>query len=120
MATTQEILSAASDLGKLISSHESAKKIESVAERLQNDLDAQRILNDYNRHMKTLSEKEANGSPIEVDDKRQLEGFHQQVIQNPILRDLQIAQMDYLDLMRKVDEALRGQPEGADMVSPIQ
>ena len=33
------------------------------------------------------------------------------MIRNPLLRDFQMAQMDYLDLMRKVDEAMAGQPE---------
>jgi cell fate (sporulation/competence/biofilm development) regulator YlbF (YheA/YmcA/DUF963 family) len=111
MATTQEILSAAREVGKLIASHDIARKLESAMSRLQGDVEAQRVLNDYNRHLQKLSEKEQSGKPIEVSDKQQLEKLQNAVIRNPLLRDFQMAQMDYLDLMRKVDEAMAGQPE---------
>jgi cell fate (sporulation/competence/biofilm development) regulator YlbF (YheA/YmcA/DUF963 family) len=113
MATTQEILSAAEKVGKLIASHDTARKLEAAMGRLQADVDAQRVLNDYNRHLQKLGEKEQAGQPIEVAEKQQLEKLQNAVIRNAILRDFQMAQMDYLDLMRKVDEAMAGQGEQA-------
>lgn len=109
MATTDEILDKARELGDLIAEHPSAKKLESVLQRLQGDTEAQRAMTDYERHLRTLSEKQESGRPIEVDDKRKLEKLQMAVIKNPILRDMQVAQMDYLDLMRRVDEAIQGQ-----------
>jgi cell fate (sporulation/competence/biofilm development) regulator YlbF (YheA/YmcA/DUF963 family) len=111
MATTQEILTAAREVGKLIASHDSARKVEAAMAKLQNDVEAQRVLNDYNRHLQKLGEKEQAGKPIEVAEKQQLEKLQNAVIRNPVLRDFQMAQMDYLDLMRKVDEAMAGAPE---------
>jgi len=108
MATTQEILSAAEALGKLIAQHSAAKKFEDTVKKLQGDVEAQRVLNDYNRHLQKLGEKEASGKAIEVADKQHLEKLQQGVIRNPTLRDFQVAQMDYLDLMRRVDEAMQG------------
>ena len=64
-----------------------------------------------------IAEKEARQQPIEVEDKRKLEQLHQKVIEHPLLRDLQVVQMDYLDLMRKVDEALRG---GGEEVGDVE
>lgn len=110
MATTQEILKAAAALGELISSHDAAKKLESVARSLQGDIEAQRILNDFNRAMQAVAEKEAAGQPIEVADKKKVENLQGAVIRNPVLRQFQTAQMDYLDLMRRVDEAIQGGP----------
>ena len=110
MATTQEILDAAKQLGKLITQHETAKKFEEAVRKLQNDIDAQRVLTDYNRHLQKLGEKEAEGKPIEVADKQQLEKLQAAVIRNPTLRDFQVRQMDHLDLMRRVDEAMSGGP----------
>lgn len=120
MATTQEILQAAEALGKLIATHDTAKKFEGSIQRLQADVEAQRSLNDYNRHMQKLGEKEAGGQPIEVEDKRQLDKLQNAVIRNPLLRDFQMAQMDYLDLMRRVDEAMAGgpAPEGIAPAGP--
>ncbi len=113
MATTQDILNAARDLGKLIATHEAARKFDESIRKLQGDVEAQRVLNDYNRQVAKLGEKEAGGKPIEVEDKRQLQNLQGAVMRNPTLRDFQLAQMDYVDLMRKVDEAMSGEAEPA-------
>lgn len=114
--TTEDLLKRAHELGDLIAEHPTAKKLEDVLRRLQADVEAQRAMNDYNRHLQALGDKEAQGRPIEVADKKKLEQLQNAVIKNAVLRDFQVAQMDYLDLMRRVDEAIQGgpaQPAGA-------
>lgn len=118
MPTTQEILDAAQKLGKLIASHDSAQKLEQAARKLQGDVEAQRILTDYNRQLEKVADKEAHGKPIEVDDKRQLEKLQASVVRNAVLREFQVAQMDYLDLMRRVDEAMAGVDHAAPAAAP--
>lgn len=119
MATIHEILDAASDLGKKIAEHDTARKLETIIKQLQDDVQAQRLLADYQRQITALGEKEANGQPIEVEDKSKLEELQGQVIRHPLLRDFQMAQMDYLDLMRQVDSAISGSPTDAG-VAPAQ
>lgn len=111
MATTQEILDNAHKLGEMIATHETAKKFQHIVERLQSDIEAQRVMTDYQRIMQKLGEKEAQGRPIEPEEKRQLEKCQTAVARNLLLQQLQMAQMDYLDLMRQVDEAISGQGE---------
>lgn len=125
MATTQEILDAAADLGKLIARHSAADKFNQAVKALQEDLPAQRALTDYQRHVSAIGEKEALGKPIEVEDKQKLETLQGQVIRTPVLRDFQLAQMDFLDLMRQVDTAISGPsdvttqtPAASAMVNP--
>lgn len=114
MATTQEILDAAKSLGQLISTHPAAKRMDDLMKKLQNDREAQRALTDFNRHMQMLSQKEQSGRPIEVEDKRKMDQFQAAVAQNLVLREMQMAQMDYLDLMRQVDDMVNGaEGEGA-------
>jgi len=114
MATTQDILDAAKSLGKLISTHPAAKRMDDLMKKLQSDREAQRALTDFNRHMQTLSQKEQMGQPIEVEDKRKMDQFQATVAANLVLRELQMAQMDYLDLMRQVDDLVGGaEGEGA-------
>ncbi len=115
MATTQDILQAASALGKMVSEHESAKRLESAVKLLQNDLESQRLLADFNKLMQTLAQKEASGRPIEVADKRTLEAVQSKIVKNPTLRQFQIAQMDHLDLLRKIDEIVSG---GGEVEAP--
>ncbi|MEE9211368.1 MAG: YlbF family regulator [Phycisphaeraceae bacterium] len=117
MATTQDIQNAARELGKLIATHEAAVKFEATLKKLDADIEAQRVLNDYNRHLTMIAQKEQNSAPIEVEDKRKLEQLHNQVVQNPLLREFQVAQMDYVDLMRGVEEAMAGRPAAAPNVA---
>ena len=109
MADTDAILKKARELGEMISGHEAAKKLEAVLKRLEQDDEAQRVLTDYNRHLQTLAEKQQQGQPIEVEDKQKLEKLQKQVVTSPVLGDFQAAQMDYVDLMRRVDQALTGE-----------
>jgi len=111
MATTQEILDAATELGKKIAGHESARKLEDSLKKLQDDVESQRLLNDYQRHLQSLAQKQQRQQPIEVEEKRKLEELQGKVIRDTVLRDLQMAQMDYLDLMRRVDDAMTGNIE---------
>jgi cell fate (sporulation/competence/biofilm development) regulator YlbF (YheA/YmcA/DUF963 family) len=113
MATTQEILSAAADLGKLIAAHPAAVQFESIVKQLQADVQAQRLMTDLNRHIEKLGEKESQGKPIEVADKKTLEELQNKVIRHPLLSKFQMAQMDYLDLMRQVDQVISGGGEPA-------
>ena len=113
MATTEQILQAAGDLGKMVAEHTAAKTFADTTAKLHKDTDAQRTLNDYHRHVQSLQEKQSAGKPIEVEDKRRLEKLQQNMVKNPLLRDLQMVQMDYLDLMRKVDQAMAIQDQSA-------
>ena len=114
MATTQEILAAARELGKLIASHPAAVKFEETVKKLQADVQAQRLMTDLNRHIEMLNEKQAQGQPIEVADKHKLDELQNQMIRHGLLSQFQMVQMDYLDLMRQVDDAINPAPP-ADM-----
>jgi len=119
MTTTQQIIEAAEALGKLISSHDTASRFQDASQKLRENVEAQRLLNDFNRQVMTISQKEAEGKPIEVDDKRKLEQLQKQVIHNALLRDFQTAQMDYVDLMRKIDAAIFGQSVAGQMAEAL-
>ena len=117
MASTDRILSAAVELGQLIAEHDASKKFEDAVKKLRDDVEAQRVLNDHNRQLQEIHEKQTKGEPIEVDDKHKLEKLQDAVIKHPLLRDLQVIQMDYMDLMRRVDEAIGG-PMSETSASP--
>lgn len=119
MTDTSQILDAAAKLGRLISEHPAMKKYRQVLQAVREDTPAQHLLADYSRQMDAIQEKESQGQPIEVEDKRRLSELQGRVAMHPILRDMQMAQMDYVDLMRKVDEAMAsGGEASADAASP--
>jgi len=104
--TTQTILEKARELGQLIARHPASSAYNDALDKLENDRDAQRLLTDYNRQLQAMGEKEAAGQPIEVEEKRRIRDLQAQVAMNPALSRLQMTQMDYLDLMRKVESAM--------------
>jgi len=114
MATTAQIVKAAQELGLLIQKHSSAVKLRDMIERLQEDTEAQRLMTDHNRLVQKLSEKQMNNEPIEVEEKRQLQATQDKVVRHPLLSEFQMVQMDYVDLMRQVDEAMAGESSEED------
>ena len=117
MVTTLEIIDKAQELGKLLGQHEAVTQLESVLKSFQEDVESQRSFNDYQHQIAKIGQKEAEGQPIEVEEKRKLADLQNDVIQNPILREMQVKQMDYLDLMRQVDEAITSQSSIAGLAS---
>jgi len=112
--TTEEIIAKARELGTMISNHSASTAYHEAMNSLENDVEAQRILTDYKRKAQTLSEKEAKGQPIEVEDKHALRELQSAMVMNPVLSKIQVVQMDYLDLMRKVESAMAQAAGGND------
>ncbi|MEO1235263.1 MAG: YlbF family regulator [Planctomycetota bacterium] len=103
---TPQVLAAAEALGGLIAAHSATRALESLVGEIEADTDAQRLATDLDRHRRALAEKEQQGKPIEVDEKRRLQELQQEVAMHPKLSRLQLVQMDYVDLMRRVDERI--------------
>lgn len=118
MADIATIIKQADELGRLIAQHDATRRYDQAIQALEKDTDAQRALTDLNRHIEMLAEKESQGKPIEVADKRKLESLQSAVIASKTLRDVQVAQMDYVDLMRQVDDAMSKHTPQADAPPP--
>lgn len=112
MPTTEEILSAAEKLGKMIADHDAAKRFRTAVKSLEADTDAQKLLTEMNRKAQEMEQRMMSGQPVEVAEKQAMEALRAQVITNPTLGSFQMAQMDFVDLMRKVDEAMTAETEG--------
>jgi len=113
MANEQDILEQATRLGELIAEHGATNKLEGASKAFESDINSQRALTDYQRFAQSLQQKAQQGGAIEVEDKRKLEQLQQAVITNPLLANMQRAEMDYLDLLRKVDGAIVSAGGGA-------
>ena len=101
--TTEAVLEAAAQLGKLLAAHPAFAAFNDVMTRLEKDTDAQRLVTDLRRHQQATAEKERAGQPIEVADKHKLRDLQAAAAGNDLLREMQQVEMDYVDLMRQVD-----------------
>ncbi|MFN3166021.1 MAG: YlbF family regulator [Phycisphaeraceae bacterium] len=108
MASDKDILEQATKLGEMLAEHGTTKKLESASKAFEADVNSQRALADYQRFAQSLQQKAQQGQPIEVADKQKLESLQQAVITNPMLANMQRAEMDYVDLLRKIDAAIVG------------
>ncbi len=116
MANDEQVIKAAKELGKMLNDHPKVSRLESAVKKLREDTEAQRALNDLNRHLHAIAEKEMMGQPIEVSDKHKMQELQNAVVHNLVLREFQLAQMDYVDLVRELDDAMYGQSTAAEAV----
>ncbi len=116
MATDEQIMKSAAELGEMLGEHPKVSRLESAISKLKGDTEAQRALNDLNRHLQAIGEKEMAGQPIEVSDKRRIQELQTAVVHNLVLREFQLAQMDYVDLVRRLDDAMYGRSSAAQAV----
>ncbi|MEM8737680.1 MAG: YlbF family regulator [Planctomycetota bacterium] len=106
MDETGAVMEAAAELGRKIAAHPASRKMDELVKQLESDVDAQRLAADLDRHREMLIEKERRGDPIEVEDKKKQQALQSSVAMHPVLSGLQMARMDVVDLMRKVDERI--------------
>jgi len=116
MASDDTIMKAAQELGEMLGDHPKVARLEGAIEKLKADTEAQRALNDFNRHLQQVAEKEMAGQPIEVSDKQRLQELQNAVVHNLVLREFQLAQMDYVDLVRAIDDTMYGRSAAAAAV----
>lgn len=90
----------------MVARHPAVQRYAQAASSFEKDVDSQRLLADYSRFIESLAQKEAAGRPIEVSDKRRLESLQSQLAMHPILRGLQMAEVEFADTLRKVDQAI--------------
>lgn len=102
------VIAAAEALGKELAAHPVVQKVDALVRELEADTEAKRLMADLRRHEEALMQKEAAGQPIEVADKHKRQELQQSVAVSSLLGRLQVAQMDYVDLMRRVDELIGG------------
>jgi cell fate (sporulation/competence/biofilm development) regulator YlbF (YheA/YmcA/DUF963 family) len=118
MADTNEILAAAGKLGAMVATHPTVSSYKETIRQLDLDVTAKSLLQQYEQLIEMLSMKEQQGQPIEVAEKQQFERLQQSIMMSPMLKKFATVQGEYMDLMRKVQEAINGgmsgkAPEGA-------
>lgn len=104
---TQQIMSEADKLGKLVAQHPAVEKYRQAQKVLSEDADAGRLLNDFNRQIMNLSRQEESGMPVTDAQRRQLEGLQAQLASHLKVKALNVTQMEFVDLLRKVSDSIR-------------
>lgn len=101
------IIEQAERLGKSIADSQQAQSFRVAQEQFDKNPDALQIYKDYQEQSRKLAALEAENKPIEVDDKHKLEELRAKLVADETFKKLSAAQVDYVDLMRRVNVAMQ-------------
>lgn len=103
MPTTDELIEKADELGKLIAEHDATAKLKDAMGKLETDTTAKQAMEQYQAVLQALGRKQMSGQPIEVAEKKTLEQAEMAVVHNLTVKQFQLAQVEFADLIRKLD-----------------
>ena len=104
-----DITDLAVQLGKAIASSPEALKLREARKGMETEGDTMRLLQEFQKQSDKIAELESQNKPIEVADKRAFQEMHDKLIAQSTFKKYTAAQVDYIDLMRRVNDALRRQ-----------
>jgi cell fate (sporulation/competence/biofilm development) regulator YlbF (YheA/YmcA/DUF963 family) len=103
---TQQILDEASKLADLVAQHPLVDTYRKAQKAVSDDPDASRALAEFDRTLETLARQEAQGMPVTDAQRTQLEGLQGRIVSNIKVKALNMAQVDFIDLLRKVNQTV--------------
>ncbi len=101
-STTQDILDKATALGKLVAEHPAVAKYRAAQQSVASDPDAGGLMREFNRQLEALARAEQMGAGITDAQRQQLENLQSQIMSHIKIKALNLAQVDFIDLLRKV------------------
>ncbi len=113
-----DILDLADRLGKELAASPQARKLAAARAELEKHPPLVQLFRDYQQHAEKVARLEEENQPIEVPDKHRLDDLRRQLLSNDVFKTLTAAQVDFVDLMRRVHQAMNkhlheGQPAKA-------
>ena len=105
---TQQILSEAEKLGQLVAQHPAVDKYKQAQKAVSEDPDAGRTMVEFERQLETLARQEQSGMSVTDAQRQQLESLQSRIVSNIKVKALNMAQVEFIDLLRKVNQAIQG------------
>ena len=104
---TQQILDEAEKVGKLVAEHPAVEKYRTAQRAVAEDPEASRALAEFERQLETLGRQEQAGMPVTDAQRQTLEQLQSRIISNIKVKALNMAQVDFIDLLRKVTQTIQ-------------
>jgi cell fate (sporulation/competence/biofilm development) regulator YlbF (YheA/YmcA/DUF963 family) len=110
--TTESILAEADKLGQLVAQHPAVERYKSAQKAVADDPDAGRAMAEFERQLENLARQEATGMPITDAQRGQLEAAQSRIVSNIKVKNLSMARVEFIDLLRKVTQAMQSKVVG--------
>ncbi len=103
----EQIIELARRLGEQIAQSPQAKALREIRDAMKKEKDLADLMKQYNQQAEKIAKLEHENKTIEVEDKHLLQSIQQKLFASDTFKKLTAAQVEYVDLMRKVNDALR-------------
>ncbi len=104
---TQQIIAEAEKLGALVAQHPAVARYQQAQKAVSEDAEASRLLGEFDRQLETLARQEQSGLQITDAQRHQLEVLQSRIYSHLKVKNLNLAQVEFMDLRRKVAEAIQ-------------
>ena len=105
---TQQILAEAEKLGQLVAQHPAVEKYKQAQKAVSEDPETNRAMAEFQRQFETLARQEQSGMPMTDAQRQQLESVQSRIVSNIRVKALNLAEVDFIDLLRKVNQTIQG------------
>ena len=105
----QQIMQEAEKLGQLVAQHPAVNRYKEAQRAVQNDPEASRMMADFGRQMEMLERQAQAGMDITDAQRMQLEALQGRIVSHLKIKNLNQAQVDFVDLLRKVSQTIQRQ-----------
>lgn len=106
MADTNEIIELAGKVGDMLAAHPATAKYKDAQKAVSTDPEAGRLMGDFQKLLYSLSAQEQQGIPPNDAQERALQTLQSQIASNLRVKALSIAEVDFYDLLRKVNQRM--------------
>jgi cell fate (sporulation/competence/biofilm development) regulator YlbF (YheA/YmcA/DUF963 family) len=114
---TNDILDLAGKLGDLVAKHPAVAKYKDAQKTVASDPDAGRLMGEFNRQLETLARQEQQGMGVTDAQRRTLEALQSQIMSHIKIKNLNMAEVEFYDLLRRVNQAWQGKAIGAEALA---
>jgi cell fate (sporulation/competence/biofilm development) regulator YlbF (YheA/YmcA/DUF963 family) len=115
----EEIIKKANELGLMIKGTEISARFEEISKKIENDNEAKNLLEDYVKVTQEFQERESEGLPIEVEEKKKIQELSEKVAQNQLIKEFIATQTYFYNMMIQIQNAIsdpKGEPVKASKI----
>jgi len=107
----EQLIEMAKRLGRQIATHERTVMLKKAQKEVDQDPQAEKLVREYQEQAGKIQQLELEQKPIEVEDKRKLKDIELKIAENDHLKEMTLCQMNFVEMMRKVKQAIDEQLE---------
>ncbi len=104
---TQQLMDEAGKLGQLVAQHPAVARYKQAKKSVEEDPEASRMLAELDRQIEALNRQAQSGLQPTDAQQQQLESLQNRIISHIKIKALNMAQVDFIDLLRKITQTIQ-------------